>query len=339
MEGRGGVRDTLYRLAAETGGRATVNTNDLTGGVRDAIRDASAYYLLGYTPTRDVADGRFHKIKVGVTRKGIDVLARRGYWATRADEAEAATRAANEPAVPGVSEALSSLAVSKTPRAVDVWMGSLFESGHRELLVTWDARERTTDPRAAVRVDVEVLDTADNDAVRSTHSLVATTDPGGQAQARIPVQEVAGRLRFTARDARGDVIDRWTERIDEPTPAQGTLDDIRIYKASSPLALKALRAAASPVPSASRAFRRTDRVLADVAAQDDEGTRLEVELLNARGDVLSSFPLTLVRGATRVATRFEIPVGNLALGRYLLRARAHDGDRTSEVLTAFDIVR
>ena len=62
--------DTLYRLSAETGGQAIVNTNDLRAGLERVIRDASHHYLIGYTPTREMNDGRFHRFEVKVKRRG-----------------------------------------------------------------------------------------------------------------------------------------------------------------------------------------------------------------------------------------------------------------------------
>ena len=49
--------------------------------MQQIIRDSSAYYLIGYNSTQAPTDGRFHKIDVDVTRKGVDVRARKGYWA------------------------------------------------------------------------------------------------------------------------------------------------------------------------------------------------------------------------------------------------------------------
>ena len=79
-----GGANTLRRIAADTGGRAIVNTNDPTEQLNGVMADASAYYLIGYTPTRRGNDGKFHEIKVRVKRRGVRVTARRGYWsATR----------------------------------------------------------------------------------------------------------------------------------------------------------------------------------------------------------------------------------------------------------------
>ena len=76
-------QDTLRELAEQTGGIASVNTNNVTPAF-DRITDAnSRYYVLGYYPPNHPRDGRFHKIEVRVKRPGLRVEARRGYAAPR----------------------------------------------------------------------------------------------------------------------------------------------------------------------------------------------------------------------------------------------------------------
>ena len=70
--------DTLRALADTTDGRAIVNQNDLLAGLRQAVKDSSSYYLLGYNSTQNATDGRFHEIRVRLKRRGLDVRARKG---------------------------------------------------------------------------------------------------------------------------------------------------------------------------------------------------------------------------------------------------------------------
>ena len=84
--------DTLRELADNTDGRAIVNRNDLAAGMKQIIRDSSAYYLVGYNSTQAPTDGKFHEIKVRVKRPGVQVRARKGYWAYTADDVEARGR-------------------------------------------------------------------------------------------------------------------------------------------------------------------------------------------------------------------------------------------------------
>ena len=66
------------------------------------MADASAYYLIGYTPTRRGNDGKFHEIKVRVKRRGVRVTARRGYWSASEKELTAAAEAAATPVNVGI---------------------------------------------------------------------------------------------------------------------------------------------------------------------------------------------------------------------------------------------
>jgi VWFA-related protein len=76
-------QDTLTSLAADTGGRAFTDTNDFSGAFTRVQADMSAYYLLGYTSTNTVRDGRFRRVEVRVTREGLRVESRAGYFAPR----------------------------------------------------------------------------------------------------------------------------------------------------------------------------------------------------------------------------------------------------------------
>src|SRR4051812_28015634 len=84
----GGSSDVLRTIAEGTGAEAFVNTNTPERAMRQVVREASAFYLLGYSSTRNPLDGKFHKIGVKVKRPGITVRARRGYWAPNATELE-----------------------------------------------------------------------------------------------------------------------------------------------------------------------------------------------------------------------------------------------------------
>jgi VWFA-related protein len=71
----------LGQLADETGGILIRNTNDLTGGFKRIDQDMRNYYMLSYVPKNDTLDGKFRNIAVKVKRSGLDVAARKGYYA------------------------------------------------------------------------------------------------------------------------------------------------------------------------------------------------------------------------------------------------------------------
>jgi VWFA-related protein len=78
-------QDTLVSLAADTGGKALTDSNDLSLGIQQAQRDISSYYILGYYSTNAAEDGRFRKIQVRLLNKQIQAKLdyRNGYYASK----------------------------------------------------------------------------------------------------------------------------------------------------------------------------------------------------------------------------------------------------------------
>ena len=76
-------QDTLRGLSEETGGFASVSSNDFSTAFQRIVDANSSYYVLGYYSTNEKRDGRFRKIEVRLARPGLDVNARKGYAAPR----------------------------------------------------------------------------------------------------------------------------------------------------------------------------------------------------------------------------------------------------------------
>jgi VWFA-related protein len=75
--------DVMQQLADETGGRAFVNTNDLTGAIRDAVEDSAVTYTLGFYIDSGSLDGKFHELKVQAHRSGLNLRYPKGYFALK----------------------------------------------------------------------------------------------------------------------------------------------------------------------------------------------------------------------------------------------------------------
>ena len=75
-------QDTLWTLAADTGGKALLDYNDLTQGIVQAQKAVSSYYILGYYTTNDKADGKFRKVKIALANnESASLDYRQGYYA------------------------------------------------------------------------------------------------------------------------------------------------------------------------------------------------------------------------------------------------------------------
>ena len=80
------TQDTLYTLAADTGGKALLDNNDLSMGLVQAQKDISSYYILGYYTANDKLDGRFRAVKISLKDPALSARLskfeyRKGYWA------------------------------------------------------------------------------------------------------------------------------------------------------------------------------------------------------------------------------------------------------------------
>ena len=83
----------LFFLAHETGGRAILNANDLSGDFERLTKELRTYYSLGFEPDHD-GDGRLHDLEVELARgagKGYRVRHRRSYRDTPYDQRMAQT--------------------------------------------------------------------------------------------------------------------------------------------------------------------------------------------------------------------------------------------------------
>jgi VWFA-related protein len=57
-------QETLYSLAADTGGKALLDSNDLTLGITQVQKDIASYYVLSYASANQAEDGRYRRIEV-----------------------------------------------------------------------------------------------------------------------------------------------------------------------------------------------------------------------------------------------------------------------------------
>lgn len=74
-------RTTMQQIAAATGGREFINTNDFEQAIAGAIDDGSSYYTIGYVPAVKKLDGSFRRLSVRVDDAQVRLAYRRGYYA------------------------------------------------------------------------------------------------------------------------------------------------------------------------------------------------------------------------------------------------------------------
>ncbi len=77
-------QDTLYTLAADTGGKAMLDYNDLSSGIVNAQQAITSYYILGYYTTNTETDGKYRRIKIELADgQSAKLEYRQGYYAAK----------------------------------------------------------------------------------------------------------------------------------------------------------------------------------------------------------------------------------------------------------------
>ena len=78
-------QETLATLALQTGGKALLDSNDLTLGMQQVQQDFTSYYVLSYLSTNPAQDGRYRRIQVKLSPAVGNLKAkleyRQGYFA------------------------------------------------------------------------------------------------------------------------------------------------------------------------------------------------------------------------------------------------------------------
>jgi VWFA-related protein len=350
------TQDTLRTLSEETDGRAIVNRNTLEQGLAAMVRDSSYYYLLGYTSTRTGNDGKFHQITVRVKRGGVDVRARKGYWALTPADVERISNPAPEVAKP-VQIALASIAASvQAGKYVRTWIGTeRGENGKTRVTLIWEPLPAQGAAQGAASVRREqpgrvslLAATAKGDLVfrgRSPDAALAAAGPSaapndtGTATGRSPAAAPAiapqrlvfdsppGKLelRMTVEAAgTGGTLDSETRDLNVPdfTAPQVALSTPRVYRTRTVREFQTLAADASAMPHAGREFSRTERLLIrfDSYGPGTEEPAVTAVLMNRAGQKMSD--VQIAPGTAGATHQIDLGLASIPAGEYLVEITA-----------------
>ena len=349
--------DTLRVLADNTDGRAILNRNDLAVGMRQIIRDSSAYYLLGYTSTQAPTDGKFHKIEVKVARRGVDVRARKGYWAFTAEDAARALAPPKPEAPTAVTAALNAIAEPARGRPARFWIGTgKGEAGRTRVTFTWEAiplspgARQEFEPPARIALTATATDgrplfrgsVPEEGSAADGGAPPAPSGSAAAAGASTSFEAPPGQIQLAIRveGARGQVIDSTTRELTLPdfTQIAVAFGTPRVFRARTVRDIAAIKSNAAAVPTANREFSRTERLLVRVDAYTpgEIPPAVTARLLNRGGQKMADIPIAAAAGAP---FQLELPLAPLPVGDYLIELNAKSEAGTAQELVAFKIGR
>ncbi len=357
----------LRWFSEDTGGFAAVESNDYTPQVDRILDENSQYYVLGYQPNRRGRDGEIRRIRVRVTRPGLEravVTARSSYTVSSPEPPR--------PAPPGTGATIAAALTNSLPTA------------GLPLRVQAIPR-RGANSRGLVHVVVEAaggdLQFAEKDG-RFTERLEFGLLTADRLARQGNVQPVAMDLSLTAAQVaqvRHTGV-RWLTTIDlEPghydlrvaahavgSKRSGAIfldidvpkyedDDLRIdgVALTSKPAVLAVTSGTSPAalglpgpPTTARTFVKGDVITigAEIGVPRDFTTgsvQLTVHPQTAAQDAAPALTRTIGltdRAAAIQPRAFAVDTSVLDVGKYVLRLAVRDGDDTAETAVLFEVV-
>ena len=306
--------ESLVSLAADTGGRPFLGTNRPALMLPQIVRDASAYYLLGYKSPAPV-DGKFHRIKVRLNKDGYEVRARSGYFAPSVGDMErgrAAAAAAELP--PDVERALGELSqTERSDHRIGYWVGmARGEGGRTRVTIAWAPTAQATESGAiVVGIDAKAPD----------GTSYVTTGPAVTRE--VSFEAPAGELVLVTKalNSRGEEIEGDMRRLtvlsfDSARLAIGSPRLIRTRTARE--ARSAIEGADAPA-EVGREFDRSDRLFIRFPVYGGTQAAAKGRLLNSRGKELSALSVARLHDGVY---QMDLPLSVTPRGDYLIAIEA-----------------
>ncbi|MEX2273469.1 MAG: VWA domain-containing protein [Vicinamibacterales bacterium] len=326
-----GRADGLRALAHNTDGTAFIMNNDLDVQFKMLTDALSAYYLLGYYSTNTKFDGKYRRLEVKVKRPGVQLKARRGYFAPSEEEmaAIAAGReAAARPPDEGEAELAGALArLSELRHDRDLFLQTARTP--RVLLLNVELGVNARTSRAwtdggEVRVTIktsegDLTETRQLEPLRSGVSLrIAVEDDG-------PLKiEVRARAKVTGPSSAADA---------------GLLaPGIEASLIGAPLTWRGLARARQP--AADGRYRRTERATLE-APLFNGAIPAGARVLDISGKPLN-VPIASRERIDAAGTRWmvaEVSLAPLADGDYVIELDAMQDEKRERRLFAIRVVR
>jgi VWFA-related protein len=351
--------DSIQILADNTDGRAIINSNDLSKGLRQIVRDQSAYYLIGYNSKRAPSDGKFHEIKVKVTRPGVEVRHRKGYLAFTKEDLTRAMTPSRPDRPKDVDAALASVVTPPRGDYIRSWLGmSRGSNGKTRLTFVWEPapgarREEPTKitvtaigpdgaPYFRGKSPSAGTGTAMSEGMISVDGPAPAPTLAGVRRPQVVTFEVPPgkvQMKVTVEDASSITLDSDARELNVPdlTAPEVGLSTPAVYRARTGPEAQALAKDANAVPTIGREFRRTERLVIRSTAYGP-GTDLPTvtaRLLNRAGDAMQDLPVPIPPASGQV--QLDVPLSSLAPGEYLVELKAKGSAGEAKQLVAFRV--
>src|ERR1041385_3626846 len=349
----------MNALAADTGGKAIFNTNDLRQGLAPALKETSNYYLIAWKPdTEAQKQSRFRNVEVKlIGHPDFTVRVRKGYFDLDPAPPTTAKEKKTEPPRPqsAVAKLHEALAAPYPERALPILMSAdYYDVAGKGPVVNTTVQVpgeflvfgRQPDGKIQAVIDISGLFLDDKGAVKDSFiQRITTTAPdlestkgfNNDIMFTYPAKLAPGlyQIRVAARDDKGDKagsMQAWIE-VPDLTKKKLAMSSVMLGERTQAMSTNASNTGGSnPVKlSASHHFRRESTLRFLIFAYNavpspaDQKPDVAVQVQVIRDDqpvLTTALRKVSAEGVTdleRIPYAAEIPLNDLPTGRYLLQ--------------------
>jgi VWFA-related protein len=262
----------LSYLARQTGGFFVHDNNDINQGLGRVLEDQKGYYLIGYRPddaTFDAKTGskRFHNISVRVTRPGLSVRTRTGFFGISDEDARPMRRTRSQQLLAAITSPFASSDVNL--RLTSLFLNDTEYGPFMRSLIYVDARtlnfKEQPDGSRQANVDVVAMTFGDDGLVvdqrTRTEAVIVRGAQYEQALKNglifginLPIRKAgAYQLRVAVRDAATERVGSASQYIEVPDLKKNRLTLSGIYLASNRRAEALAQPGAQTTPASAEA--------------------------------------------------------------------------------------
>lgn len=352
------VQEPLQILAADTGGRAIINSNSFKDAFQQAINETSAYYLLAWRPDNDEQRSGKVRIKVSIReRPDLRVRLRRNHYIPTSASAKNGDKKS--------AAASSATPAQKTPEAeLLVALGSLYP--HKTLPTSLsvgyvNTPEQGLALKASMQIPREALAVSAGEAAKSEIDVVgAAMDDRGvivtfkQVLTVMPVPSLPNQrqpvvwnqqvklppglyqVRLAVRERSSGRTGSAMQWIEVPDIATGSLQMSSLFLGERKAEARDEKFATAPsavMVDVDHRFARSSVLRFQLyiynaarGSQASPDVEIQTRVLGANGVVVTMAPAKLPTDTTKDLTRLpywsEIALAQLPPGRYVLQVTA-----------------
>lgn len=343
-------QETLYTLAADTGGKALLDSNDLSLGITQVQRDVESYYIVGYYSTNANLDGRFRKIRVRLNNNIQAKLDyRQGYFAgkefkrfnatDKERQLEEALQLGDPVSELGLAIEIDYFRIARDKYFVPVSVkipgssvGLTKKGGKQSAEIDFIGQIRDEKNRLAGSVrDAITVKLSESDAAELTHRNLQydtglTLAPGNYTLKFLARENLSGKMgtfesKFKIPDLTNDpkalrmssVV--WANQREKVTSAVGSVSNDKKALAAHPL----IQDGQKLVPSITHYFRKNQNLYVYAEVYDaTSNIQADLVLFSGGRKIFESSPVRVsdpVRPGV-IPLQIQVPLARLAPGRY-----------------------